>query len=390
MTERVATAWLVLQLTGNGFDLAVFSAVGMLPMLFGGALAGVLVDRADRRRLLIGTQTAFTVLSSLLFLLILTHSADFWSILAISFLEGVVLAVDGPARQVYVLELVGGERLAGAVSLYEVILNASRVLGPALGGLLLVLVGPGACVLANALSFIAPLAVLLRYRNNAAGRPQPGRRSARGGARAGLRYAWSVPAIRSSLYIAAASCVIFNPSVVLPILAERVYHIGGGGYGGLLAAFGIGALPGAVLAGRGRDEPTGRQVRLLAAAAGLSMVLAVLAPDAPLLFLGMGVVGLTSIWMIARANTLVQLRSRTDMRGRVMGVWTMALPGTSPVWSLSLGPLVDTAGARIAYIACGLLVLAATALGWFGLKDKDGDPAGPDNEAETVGAAAVA
>jgi hypothetical protein len=181
MTQGVAMSWLVLRLTGNGVDLG-----------------------------------------------------------------GCVSAPDGTARQVYVIDLVGTGRLASAVSLYEVVLNISRVAGPAVGGVLLATVGVGACCALNAASYLQPLFVLLRHRpqHAAAGPTAPrSRKAPPGQLRAGLRYAWRNRPIRVWLFLAAASGLKFNLSVQLPLLASRVFHLGGGGYGLMMAVFGIGALP---------------------------------------------------------------------------------------------------------------------------------------------------
>jgi MFS family permease len=363
MTQLVATSWLVLQWRDSGLDLALVSVASMTPMLVLGLWAGSLVDHLDRRRLLICTQSLMAIFSLILFALIISGAASYWLIIAISAVTGVVNAADMPARQVYVLDLVGEERLAGAVSLYEVVLNASRVLGPALGGGLLALSGPGACVLVNAISFLGPLAVLLHYRtasrvtrrDPAQGRPK---------VREGVRYAWSDPTIRACLLLAAASGALFNPTVMLPLLAHRVFHMGGGGYGLLLALFGVGALPGALLAARGASPPTGGKVRVLATLTGVCMVVVAAAPDLPVLFIGMAAVGASSIWMIAVANTVVQLRTAPELRGRVMGAWSVALPGMVPITSVICGALADACGARIAFGATGA-VIAGIALTWW-------------------------
>ncbi|WP_051450140.1 MFS transporter [Actinospica robiniae] len=359
MTQSVATSWIVLQTTGSAIALSTLSAAVMLPSLLCGAWCGALLDRIDRRRALIGTQSLLIVFSLLMYLLLAAHALGYWSILAIAAANGLVNALDGPARQIYVLDLVGRERLTSAVSLYEVILNTSRVLGPALGGVILAFLGPGACILVNAASYLAPLAVLLVQKPavaSAAKATEPGRARSRGAARAGLRYAWSVPSIRSCLLIAAASGVLFNSSVLFPLFADRVFHLGAGGYGALLSVFGVGALPGALLAARG-DEPTGRQVALLSALTGVCTVATACAPDPVTLYLGMATVGFSSIWMIARANTFVQLRAAPAMRGRVMGAWTMALPGASPLTGPTVGTLADEAGARLALACTGLAMI---------------------------------
>jgi MFS family permease len=363
MTQLVATSWLVLQWRDSGLALALVSVASLTPVLVLSLWAGSLVDHLDRRRLLICTQSLMAIFSLVLFVLITTGAATYWLIIVISALTGVVNAADMPARQVYVLDLVGEERIAGAVSLYEVVLNASRVLGPAVGGALLAISGPAACVLVNSVSFLGPLAVLLHYRAHSNVRrrdPSQGRPKVR----EGVRYAWSDPTIRACLLLAAASGALFNPTVMLPLLAHRVFHLGGAGYGLLLASFGVGALPGALLAARGGSPPTGRKVRALATLTGMCMIITASAPDVPILFIAMAAVGTSSIWMIAVANTVVQLRTAPELRGRVMGAWSMALPGMVPITSVICGTLADACGARVAYGATGA-VIAGVALTWW-------------------------
>lgn len=360
MTQMVATSWLVLQLTGSGVALAVLSGVGLGPVMLLGIWAGSVLDHRETRTVLLFTQTAFTLLSLLLFVLIEAGGIQYWEILVISGASGTINAMDMPARQIYVQELVGPDLLAGAVSLYEVILNLSRIFGPAVGGVLLAASGPGLCVLVNAISFLAPLVVLLRFRPPGARKEHP--HAERPKALAGLRYAWAQPTLRACVILAAASSVIFNFAVLLPLLAQRVFHLGGGGYGSLMAAFGVGALPGALLASRAK--PTGHRVRVLATLTGISLFLIGTSPDLPVLYVAMGLTGMTSIWMIAAANTLVQLRSDVEIRGRVMGAWSMALPGMAPVTSLAAGGLADLTSARVSYGAAGVL-MAAIGLGFW-------------------------
>src|SRR5580698_4982353 len=171
MTQGVAMSWLVLRLTGNGVDLGLMTACTFLPLLVFGPYAGTLVDRFDRRRLLIVTQTLLLVLAGLAAALIATGLIKLWMLFAIAALTGCVSAPDGTARQVYVIDLVGTGRLASAVSLYEVVLNISRVVGPAVGGVLLATVGVGACCALNAASYLQPLFVLLRHRPPHVARP---------------------------------------------------------------------------------------------------------------------------------------------------------------------------------------------------------------------------
>ena len=373
MTQMVAVGWLVLHWHGNGVQLGLLSSAGLGPMLLLGLWAGSLVDHYDRRLLLIWTQSLLAALSLLLYALIVSRTASYLPLLAILLAGGIVNSLDGPARQIYVLDLVGPERVAGAVSLYEVILNLSRVLGPAVGGTLLAVSGPAACVLVNALSYAAPLAVLRRYHSRprtrqppeeAGNAPQvaPDASRSRPSAVEGLRYAWSQPLLRACLLLASSSTVLFSPTLFFPLLATRVFHLGGSGYGVLLALFGAGAVPGALLASR--RTPTGVRLRLLALLTGAAVVITALAPNLPILYAAIIATGMSSIWMIAAANTLVQLHTAPELRGRVMGAWTVAIPGTLPITALIAGAVSDAFDPRVAYAAAGAIIAAVSLLCW--------------------------
>ena len=368
MTQSVGTSWLILQLTGRGIDLAILSAATMLPVLLGSPYAGTLGDRFDRRRLLIVTQSLFVLISGTLTVISAAGAARVWSLVLISVMTGCVMSADGPARQVYVMDLVGRDRLASAVSLYEVILNASRILGPALGGVLLAVSGPTACFAANTISFLPPLWVLWRFRASTSERAARERPPVvKGRTRAAAGYAFRNPLMRSCLLLAAASGVLFNASILFPLLATRAFHLSGGGYGALLGSFGIGALPGALAAARSGHRPSGRLVLVLAIGTGLTMAATSLTPWAPLAYVTMAATGFCSIWYIALANTLVQLTALPEMRGGVMGLWTMMLPGTGPVTAFGAAGLADLAGPRVAFAAAGGLIALAAISGWRGL-----------------------
>ena len=372
--QAVGVAWLVLELGGNAIDLALVSAATFAPVFFGGVWAGGLADRVDRRRLLLATQSSFLLVALCLFLVSVTGAAQLWILFALSFAAGCVLAVDGPARQVYPLDLVGTERAASAVGLYEVVQNASRVFGPALGGLLIATIGVSACFAATAASFLFPIAALLLYR--------PARRAAaaavsedRGHVRAGLSYVRRSPAIRATMLMAIASGMVFNAGVTLPLLATRVFHLGPSGFGAMFAVFGVGAVGGALLAAGGGSWPTGRRVRLLALLTGVDIVLTGFAPGVAAAFVGLVLAGLLSIWFIALANTLVQVRTAPSLRGRVMGIWTMAIPGMNPLTGLLAGVTAVVLGPRAGFALGGVALLLTALLGWGALADGGDDDA---------------
>lgn len=364
MTQAIALSWLILQLNSNAFYLAILTICAWTPLLPLGPWAGALVDRCDRRMLLMITQSLMFGLSALLAVLVSTGTARLWSVFVISLATGTVNAVDSPARQVFVRDLVGSTGVASAVSLYEVVINASRVLGPAVGGVLLSTVGTSWCFVVNALSYVPPFIVLLCTRVE---RTAPGRAVREPGAiRAGLAYVRGQPAIRACVLMAAAAGMLFSLGNVLPLLATTVWRLGGAGYGTLMAAFGVGALPGAGFAAA-TTWPTGRRVRVLAVATALPVVLVAFAPDPVIAYLGMAIAGFTSIWFIAMANTLVQLDTAPAMRGRVMSVWTMAMPGMTPFTSLLAAGVTETLGPRAGFAASGVALLLTVAVGWRAL-----------------------
>jgi MFS family permease len=365
MAQSVAQAWLVFQLTGSAIDLGLLGAVSCAPILLGAAWAGGLADRLDRRRLLMATQAVFIGVSTTQATLVATGQIRLWMIFTLGALNGVIIAVDSPARQVYVFQLVGRERLASAIGMFEVIVNSSRVLGPAVGGVLLAVVGTAPCFAVNALSYVPTLWVLAHYRPVTQAVPGRVARPA-GRVRDGLIAVRRNPEIRSCVLIALAGSMLFDLSVAAPPFASRVLHLGGGGYGALTAAFGLGALPGALVAASASRAPSGRRIRILALLTGAAIVATALAPVVAGAFIGITVAGFLSIWLIATANTLVQLRSGAQLRGRIMGIWTMALPGGFPVTGLIVA-LVAAADARAGFAVAGVAMITVAAATWTSL-----------------------
>ncbi|MGC1237613.1 MAG: MFS transporter, partial [Acidimicrobiales bacterium] len=363
MTQAVALSWLVLRLTGSGVDLGLLTTCSFLPMLFTGPWSGNLVDRVNRRRLLIVTQSSFIVLSALLGFLIAFGAVRVWMLFVLAFASGVVGAPDSAARQVYAVDLVGTEHLTSAISLNEIVINVSRVLGPALGGVLLATVGAAACCFFNAVSFVPPLIVLLILHKSESFTSQV-RVAQSDHFLAGLRYAWHNPAIRTGLLFAAVSGMLFNLNVPLPLLATRVFHLGPAGYGLMMSVFGVGGVVGGLFAATSRSRPTSRSVGALAAFTGGSVLATACAPTLALEYCGLALTGCLSIWFIARANALVQFETAQEMRGRVMGVWTMALPGCEPITSPLVGFVGESVGARESFAVSGVAFIVLAAASW--------------------------
>ena len=375
-TQAVAQSWLVLHLTHSAFLLALTTTATFTPLLLGSAWAGSLVDRFDRRRVLVVTQSAYVLLGTALGALVVAGDIQVWMLFVFAFANGCISAIDGPTRQVFVLELVGADAVANAISLNEVVVNTSRVLGPALGGVLLATVGFAPCFFVNAASYLPPLGVVvaLLWRRGWAHRRVAEEGRGPGRVRRGLAFAWRNLAVRYSLFMAVAAGMLFNMGVTLPLMATRAFRMGAGGYGALLATFGGGAVFGALLAGGGPAWPSGRRVRWLAALTGAAVCLTAASPWVGLFYAGVALAGFFSIWFIALANALVQLRTEPGLRGRVMGIWTMALPGMTPLTSLLVGGVATwaggAAGARDAFGLSGAALLLTAALAWRALSDR--------------------
>jgi MFS family permease len=372
MAQGIGLSWLILQITHSGLALSGMTVALFGPVLLGGAAAGSLLDQVDRRRALLSTQVAFTVISAGLAVAAATGTPSLWLLYLMALLTGSVNAFDGPARQLYIVELAGPGRARSAVGLFEAVLNASRVIGPALGGVFLAIWGPVPCFAFNAVSCLPGIAMLLGRLRRAGPPRQDGARIAeRGTVRAGLRYVWRHSEIRAALLIAVALGMLLNLGVTVPLLATRTFHLGGGGYGAVNAMFGLGALTGALAAAHHAADPAGRVVRVLAVATGAAILLTAAMPTAPLLMVAMAATGFAAAWLITLANTLVQLRSDSGVRGRVMGVWNMALPGMNPVTAPAIGAIGDAVGPREAFGLSGASLLVVIAVSWTALSARE-------------------
>src|SRR3954471_13231897 len=254
--QIVAETWLVLKLTDNGALVGLAAALQFLPMLVAGAWGGLLADRVPKRRLLMTTQALMALPALTLFALVTTHAVEVWQVLALIFVRGAINAVDNPARQSFVVEMVGPDRVVNAVSLNSVIVPAARIAGPAAAGAVIALAGVGPCFLVNACSFLAMLVALRGMNPRALHAGAPAQR-APGQLRAALRYVWATPALRVPLLMmAVVGTLSFNFQVLLPLVARFTWDGTATTYAILTSAMGAGSVVGALASGvRGRVSP---------------------------------------------------------------------------------------------------------------------------------------
>ena len=364
--QTVAQAWLVLRLTGSGVSLGITAALQFTPLLVAGSWGGVLADRFDKRRLLIGTQIVAGLLALTLGIVTAFDAAALWNVYLLAFLLGCVNVVDNPARQTFVLEMVGRDDLQNAVGLNSVVMNASRVVGPALGGILIATVGLTVCFFVNAASYVAVIAALLAM-NAATLHRQPTVGRQKGQVRDGYRYVWSNRALRAQLLMMALiGTLAFNFHVILPLLATRTFDLGAGGYGAFMSSLGAGAVVGG-LAAASRRTMSQRRLVLLAASFGAALTAAAFAPTLALEVVALVTVGITAFAYVATANTSLQLTSAPHMRGRVMALYAIAFLGSTPIGSPLVGWVAQHHGARSALVLGALAALVAALYGWWAL-----------------------
>jgi MFS family permease len=358
--QMAAQAWLVLTLTGSSTALGVIVALQTLPVLLLCPYGGVIADRVDKRRTMIGLQAAMGVQALVLAVLTIAGSVRVWEIGALALLLGLNNAFENPARQSFMLELVGADSLRNAVTLNSVIVNVARTIGPAIAGVMIATVGEGYCFLFNAVSFIAVIASLTTLDRGAIA-PSPPSGNAPGQLREGLRYVAGRSELAMPLVMMAlVGALAYEFQVTLPVMASRGLHVGATGYGFMTAAMGVGAVIGGLfVAARGR---TGLPMLTFASAAfGVLLALSALAPDLATELLALALAGAASIAFMSTGNSTLQLGSAPSMRGRVMSLWFVAFQGSTPIGGPIVGWVMAAVGAR-AGLGLGAITCIAVAL----------------------------
>jgi MFS family permease len=356
--QTVAEMWLLVHLTGSGFAVGVAAGLQFLPILVLGALGGVLADRRDRRRLLMLTQSLMAIPALTLWLLTATGAVQLWMVYALILVRGIVNAVDNPARQSFVSEMVGPDLVVNAVSLNSVIVHTARIVGPALAGVTIALAGVSVCFGVNALSFAAMFLALHRMDPSALYRDARAER-ARGQVRAAVREVLRRPELRIPLgMMVVVGTLSFNFQVLLPLLARFTWHGTASTYALLTSAMAIGSVAGALASGaRGRTGP-----QLLTGAAalfGLAQLLAAIAPTLGWQIAALVPLGMASVTFAAGVNSSLQLAAGPALRGRVMALYSVVFLGSTPIGAPLVGWLAGAAGPRAGLVLGGTAALLA-------------------------------
>jgi MFS family permease len=361
--QNIAMAWLVLELTGSPVAVGILALCQFLPFTTLGWFSGVLTDRFDARRLVLATQWALMAQASLLAALTLLGQIEPWQIYVLAVLRGCVMVFDAPARQALTYQMVGPAELPNAVALNSSLFNAARVIGPAIGGVVVAAFDPGVCFGVNAVSFVAVLGCLtaMRVRDFVPVKRQEEAPTVFRGTWEAVTYARSDKRVGVLLVLVClVSTFAFNFNVLLPVLAKNTLHSGAEVFGILSASFGAGALAGALLsAARGRASV--RAVFVGTAGFGAAELLLALSGSLVPAVLLLFVTGATFTIWTSNSNATLQLGAPDHIRGRVLGLYFYAFLGAQPIGGLVSGWLADVGGTGLAFAVGGTITLTATA-----------------------------
>jgi MFS family permease len=361
--QNVAQSWLVYRLTGSPALLGLVSFCGQAPVLFLSPLGGIVADRYNRHKVVVGTQLASMILALALAALTFSGAVRVWHIMLLAGLLGVVNAFDIPARQAFIMDMVGREDLMNAIALNSAIFNLSRVLGPAIAGILVASIGEAWCFLANGISYIAVIAGLLLMKPTI--RIAPHREgNALVSIIEGFRFVLGAPPIFALLALLGTLSLTGMPfAVLMPIFADRILNGGATGLGILMGTSGVGALAGALtLASRTSVRGLGKWVAVSAMAFGSGLILFSLSRSFRVSAALMVPIGFSMMIEMGSSNTLIQSMTPDHLRGRVMSVYSMMFMGVAPFGALLAGLAAERLGAPLAVAAGGAICLAASAV----------------------------
>jgi MFS family permease len=364
--QSVGQSWLVLELTASPLSLGVVNALQFAPVLLLSPIGGALSDRMGKRQILLVTQAAMMLQALVLAVLVHAGHVRYWHVALLAAIYGLGRAIDIPARQAFITDLVGRADLANAVALNSVVFNGARIVGPSVAGLIIARFDVAIAFFLNALSFVAVLAALLAMRTE--GTPDAaGKLGLRESVLGAMSYAVTTPAVSFTLLLlVAVSLLGLNFNVVVPLIARDVLHEDAQGFGLLMSALGVGAIIGAGgIALLRRDKPplgllAGSAAVLCAGVATLGLV-----QHIALALVILAVLGVLQIYFTTSCNTTLQLITPPALRGRVMGLYAMAFAGVTPFGSLLIGALAEHLGVRAACAiggSAGALVVGALVL----------------------------
>jgi MFS family permease len=365
--QNIGQAWLVLKITDSSFKLGLVSALQFTPVLLLSLFAGVIVDRLPKRRILIFTQTVLMILALILATLTATGKVRYWHILVLAAILGFVNNIDMPARQSFIVELVGKEHLMNGITLNSTIFNAARLIGPAVAGFVMGFFGIAVCFFLNALSFLAVILGLLMIKipseTTIVQDSSKNKKPVLENIKEGLTYIKNTPPVFITVILMALiSTFSLNFNVLVPVLAKKGFGLTEEGFGFMMSSLGSGALIGSIMLAATTHKPTSRI--LIGAALGLSAAQIILGTvnSQILAMVFLALTGWMMVTFTASANSTIQVNTPDHLRGRVMSVYSLVFAGVAPLGSLFAGSLAGRFGARAAFATGGFIGIIAAGI----------------------------
>lgn len=344
-TQSIGQSWLVFTLTNSPLLLGVLGAMQFLPVTFFTLFAGVLIDKYPKKTILIITQSVSMLLALTLAVLVFTHTVKYEYILVLAVLLGITNSIDMPARQAFMMEIAGREDLMNAIALNSLTFNLAKILGPSLGAVLMATLGAGWCFLINGLSFVAVIYGLFLIKVNSYVREKKINNIV-GEIVDGLKYIVNKKSlIQPILLLLVIGIFAFNYNVILPVFVKNILHMEAGAFGILMASLGIGSVFGALtVSGKGKSGPRLKVMVISAVIVGSMLFLNGFVSQYIISMIILAIIGVFSIYFSANANTMLQVNSNDEYRGRVMSVYSLVFAGATPIGSLYTGITIDSIG----------------------------------------------
>jgi MFS family permease len=376
--QTTAQAWLVYELTKSPFLLGLIGALQFTPVMLFSLVAGVYLDRFPKKKIILVTQTVSMVLALLLTILVLSGAVQFWHIAVIVIILGFVNTLDMPTRQSFMIELVGKTHLTSAIALNSVTFNLARIVGPAVGGILIANFGIGFCFLFNALSFMAVIVTVYMIKNLKIRKEETAvvRKTVLKEIKEGLVYIRSKAILfRPLLFVAIVSTFAINFNVIIPVFAKTVLKTEAQGFGFLLSALGIGSVIGALSVAIYSHKLNQKfLIGVMPYSISFAMILVGFSSNFYIASSFLILLGISNIMFFTSVNSTLQLNSEPQFRGRVMSVYTMVFGGVTPIGNLFAGSVTSAWGGRAGFIVSAVVVIVLVGFCWIFMRTKKQAP----------------
>ena len=353
--QNVGQSWLVLSLTDSAFLLGLVGTIQFLPLTCFSLFAGVIVDKFPKKKILLFTQTISMILAFTLSALVFTHRIRYEFILVLALFLGCINTIDMPTRQSFNVEIVGKKDLMNAIALNSATFNLARIIGPAIGAVLMAYLGAAWCFLFNGFSFMAVIYGLLHIEAQPYVRKERSEEGVLKEIGDGLKYIVNNPVLLETiLLVTIMGIFVFNYSVLIPVFTKNVLHMQEKTYGFLMSSLGAGSLIGALLASiRSKGGP--KRFLMLGSSVGIAIMLIFTGCSRfyYITSISLAITGIFNIFFSTTANSTLQINSKDEYRGRVMSVYSLVFAGSTPIGSMFSGYTAGRFGASIAFILCG-------------------------------------